>query len=225
MDARDTYKVLCPQCIHVYKHCIGAIVTVAIICGIFGCHRDRQGVGVRGNGSDYHIVKLGETYEQLITDPYRWSLEQFADGPLDDSDWVGCVEKHGLAEAQADIDFDASPELLIRQDVPARAWTYLAFRQIEGGYRYLGCFDAGYFKILPLDEQGRPQIVAFEPVGGHHCRILKFTHHSSAFALDVIDEFNCGDGTPDEKNRRLEELFGGFEKGIEFHKVQYERAS
>lgn len=165
---------------------------------------------------DYHILKLGLTDEKTIFNVYKWALEQFADGPLDSSDWAMYVADRGLMEAKVDLDFDGMPELFLRQNAYARNHLYQVFSLVKGGYRYLGNFSGRHFKILPLNKDKKPEILVFERCHGPLCFIKKYMNNGKKFTLVSSEELSVGDDAPKENNKKLYELFGNFEKSIVF---------
>lgn len=171
---------------------------------------------------DYHILKLGLTYEKTISNVYKWALEQFADGPLDSSDWAMYVADRGLMEAKVDLDFDGMPELFLRQNAYARNHLYQVFSPVKGGYRYLGNFSGRHFKILPLNKDKKPEILILERCHGPLCFIKKYMNNGKKFTLVSSEELSVGDDAPKENNKKLEELFGNFEKSIVFTKSAIE---
>jgi hypothetical protein len=44
-------------------------------------------------------------------------------------------------------------------------------------------------------------------MGGHDCFVKVYTHDGEKFICTSSEEMHCGDGAPDENNRRLDELF------------------
>lgn len=186
------------------------VVGLLVAClSISSCERP-AGVAPRERG-DWHIVKCGLTWDATIADPRCWALEQFADGPIEGpvvDEWGRIVVGDGLVEERRDLDGDGVCELFIRADVPQRFWTFLVFSPVEGGWRYLGYFDAGPFRVLPRDEDGRPRLVAYEACGGHYGFINTYVHDGAGFVCVAREVLAGGDGAPEENNRRLAELFG-----------------
>jgi hypothetical protein len=159
---------------------------------------------------DYHIYKCDGTYDKTISNPYYWTLCQFADGPVEGPDaheYAKIVLEEGLKVSEADLDFDGIPELFVGSGAPARNWGVTVFTQVEDGYRYIGSLGGCAFRILPKDEKGSPRMLVYEPCGGHYGYIKAYTHDGTKFLCTSSEGMHDGDGAPDENNRRLDELF------------------
>jgi hypothetical protein len=177
-------------------NCERTILTLAVCCALAGCATDQ---------SDYHVLKLDQTYNRLIVNPHEWALQQFADGPIsgpDVDDYARLVLTNGLKQALADLAGDGAQKLLLRQDCPARMWEVLVFTPVKGGYRYIGSFPAGI--IVPNTGQ---TVLVYEPCGGHYGFIKTYKHDGQKYVCHTTEDITVGDGAPDENNRRMAELF------------------
>lgn len=176
---------------------IGTFLILAVSFALAGCAIHR---------SEHHVLKLDRTHEHIINNPYEWALQQFANGPIsgsDVSDYARLVLTNGLKQALADLGGDETQELLLRQDCPARVWEVLTFTPVKGGYRYFGHFPAG----LVVPNTVRSSVLVYEPCGGHYGFIKTYKHDGDKFVCHSTEDITVGDGTPDESNRKLGELF------------------
>jgi len=172
------------------------ILIVAVSFLLTGCATARQ---------DHHILKLDKTYEPVISNPYEWTLQQFADGPISGpkiSDYALLVLKDGLKQAHADLDHDGIQELLIRQDCAARVWEVLVFKPARRGYRYFGHFTATI--IVPIPNE--PSVLVYEACGGKYGHIKTYRHDGYRFNGALQKSLWSGDGH-EEGNQKLAELF------------------
>ena len=173
------------------------ILALAVGCALTGCATDR---------SNHHVLKLDRTYNEVITNPYEWALQQFSDGPISGpnvSDHAKLVLKRGLLQALADLGSDGTEELFLGQDCPARVWEVLVFTPIKGGYRYLGHFPAGAIVL----KQDQTPVLVYEPCGGRYGFIKTYRHDGKGFVCATTQDIAVGDGAPDENNQRMAELF------------------
>jgi hypothetical protein len=157
---------------------------------------------------DPHLVKLGLPHTETIADPYEWALIQFADGPISGPDahaYAKLVLKNGLCQAFSEPRPDGTRDLFIRRDCPARCWQVLAFTPIKGGYRYLGHFPASVMAVSLTDQPH--SVLVYVPCGGHRGSIEGHEYDGDAFRCTSSEWITCGDGAPEENNRKLAALF------------------
>ena len=178
-----------------------AVLSVAVSISILvGCSTSRQVYP--------HILKLDLPYTKTIADPQEWSLSQFADGPISGpevSDYAKLVLKDGLCQAFSEPGPDGTRDLFIRRDCHARCWQVLAFAPVKGGYRYLGNFPASVMMVSLTD---RPHsVLVYVPGGGHQGSIEVYEYDGDAFRCMSSEWITCGDGAPEENNRKLAALF------------------
>ena len=146
------------------------------------------------NPPDYHVLKLDRTYEQVISNPHEWALQQLADGPISGpkvSDYARIVLAHGLKQSQADLGSDGTHELLLRRDCAARVWEVLVFTPAKRGYRYLGHFPASTIVLRPK----RASVLVYEACGGKHGYIKTYRHDGQRFSGTFLHDIASGDGT------------------------------
>ena len=175
------------------------IFALAVGYALAGCATDQP---------DYHVLKLDQTYNNLIVNPHEWALQQFSDGPVagtNVSDYARIVLAHGLKQAVADLGSDGTQELLLREDCPARVWEVLVFSPIKGGYRYIGHFPAS---ATVLNEK-QPSCLVYEACGGQYGYIKTYRHDGQRFVGTCLQDIVSGDGAPEENNRKLDDLFPG----------------
>jgi len=85
-----------------------AIAVLIVAFALSGCATDRSG------HSDHHVLKCDRIYDRVISDPYEWALQQFADGPITVPhvrDYARLVLADGLQQAVADLGNDGTQEL------------------------------------------------------------------------------------------------------------------
>ena len=88
---------------------------------------------------------------------------------------------------------------------------------VDTGYLYLGDFPATRFRCLSPGKNGHSRILAYERCGGHHAYIKTYEHDGRKFVLIHKEGFTCGDGAPEENNRKLKQFFTN-EGDVEFVK-------
>jgi hypothetical protein len=177
-----------------------AIVSVVLFV-LAGCSTSRE--------VNPHILKLDLPYTETIADPYEWALIQFADGPIagpEVSGYAKLVLKDGLCQAFSEPGPDGTRDLFIRRDCHARLWGVLAFTPVKGGYRYLGNFPACMMSEIPSPD-GPRSVLVYVPCGGHRGSIEVYEHDGNGFRCTSSEAITCGNGAPEENNRRLAALF------------------
>ncbi len=156
-------------------------------------------------------LKADRPWPEPIADPHEWALEAFADGPIegpDVSEWARMVAAWGLLEKACDLDGDGTDELLLARGVPARMRHWLVFVRQDDAYRYLGGLDGSAFRPLPAGPGGHTRVLVYEPSGGHYGYVKTYIHDGERFVCVESEGLAVGDGSPDENNRRVAELFG-----------------
>ena len=155
-----------------------------------------------------HILKLDLPYTKTIADPQEWALIQLSDGPISGpevSDYAKLVLKDGLCQAFSEPGPDGTRDLFIQRDCHARAWGVLVFTPVKGGYRYLGGFPASVWMVSLTD---RPHsVLVFVPGGGGRGSIEVYEYDGDGFRCMSSEWITCGDGAPEENNRKLAALF------------------
>ena len=102
---------------------------------------------------DPHVLKMGRSYNKLITGPFFWAQLQFTNGGIlaegeNPADFPICY-------ANADINGDGQSELLIRDNVfGVNIHRVMVFSREGNSYRYLGDFEVGMIVVLPENEPG-----------------------------------------------------------------------
>ena len=199
------------------KRIVLAGVVCLVLCAglcLSGCSSDDEAVpkppaskiSSESFSADYpYTVKRGSECHEVIQNPHKWALVQ-----LDNTCGPGVAEA-GLMEGHLDIDQDGTPELFLRWAIPSRGHEYLVFTPVDTGYRYVCNFYAGHFRSLSPDKKGRPRILVYEASGGHYAYINTYEHDGRKFDLTHTEGFTCGDGAPEENNRRLEQFKGQIE--------------
>jgi len=132
----------------------------------------------------YHVLKCDWTWPHPIHDPYRWALEQIADGPIEGPDvgaWARNVLAHPLERARADMDGDGVDELFIRQRPWGRVWAALVFRRAGDDWRYVGYIEATLLRLLGPDKSGRPNLFVYKGYGGGRGTVAKLANDGSGF--------------------------------------------
>ncbi|HET6495227.1 MAG TPA: hypothetical protein VFH61_07695 [Thermoleophilia bacterium] len=190
----------------------GAVLSLLVINSLLaGCSTSQR--------ANPHILKLDLPYTATIADPQEWALIQFADGPItgpEISDYAKWVLKDGLCQASSEPQPDGTRNLFIRRDCSGRASAVLAFTPVEGGYRYLGHFPASAMMVSLTD---RPHsVLVYAPCGGHRGSIELYEHDGDRFRCTSSERIACGDGAPEENNRKLSTLFPS-DKVVEWTKM------
>ena len=81
----------------------------------------------------------------------------------------------------------------------------LAFTPVKGGYRYLGNFTASVMAVSLTD---RPHsVLVFVLGGGGRGSIEVYEPDGTKFRCTSSEWITCGDGAPEENNRKLAALF------------------
>ncbi len=161
--------------------------------------------GCRTASPDYHVLKTDRTYTRVIKNPYEWTLQQLADGPISGtnvSEWAQITLQYGLSEAVSDLNRDGNMALFLMANCPARVWETLVFRPVRGGYRYLGHFPASY--IVLHDTPG--SCLVYEACGGKYGYVILYSHDGKKFVGTMLDDFWWGDGH-EEGNEKMESYF------------------
>jgi hypothetical protein len=163
-------------------------------------------IGCASNQPNYHVLTLDQQFDHIIKDPYDWTLQQFADGPIDGphiSEYAGIVLAHGLKQSLTDLTGDGTQELLLRDDCPARVHEVMVFLSVKSGYRYLGHFSASFL----VTDSDRLSLLVYESCGGHNGVIKSYKHDGNRFVCSSTEEISVGDGAPEQNNHRLDVLF------------------
>lgn len=130
------------------------------------------------------FLECDSTWPHPIRDPYRWSLEQLADGPIEGPDvsaWARHVLAHPLERALADMDGDGVDELFIRQRPWGRVWGALVFRRADDRWRYVGYVEATFLRLLGPDESGRPSLCIYAGCGSTTGTVATLANDGSRF--------------------------------------------
>jgi hypothetical protein len=153
-----------------------------------------------------YVLKSGTTWDKVITDPFMWASRNYEESCPVTYVTINGVKQVKLQEAWGDLDHDGKIELFLGNG-PGRSWQVTVFAPVKEGYRYIGTLAGSVFRILPEDDKDQSRMLVFEPCGGHYGYIKAYTHDGKKFVCTSSEGIHCGDGAPDENNRRLDELF------------------
>ncbi|MCY3022663.1 MAG: hypothetical protein NTW87_27100 [Planctomycetota bacterium] len=108
------------------------------------------------------------------------------------------------------MDHDGIAELFIYSlDYVGQACTpYLVFKRSGKQYRYVGCLDAGRYKVLPLGADGRSRIAVYTRLEPGVGSISVWTNNGKEFVMLADERVFGGDGGTEEQYRRFREVFG-----------------
>jgi hypothetical protein len=119
---------------------------------------------------------------EAIADPRRWALACFGV-----SDGETAARPGSLAEFEADLDQDGSPELFIGSEIARgnAGGTHYVFKKDGGAYRYLGSLflHPKAFKVLGRGEDGGPRLLRYRRLGAGEGLLETVAYDGRVFAV------------------------------------------